>query len=62
MERGVIYDWNEFNMVADGGEFATLVYEETQDGRHWRWFELFEPQTAVAARKPPRNALTAAWW
>ncbi len=51
MEGGVIYDWNEFNMVADGGEFATLVYEETQDGRHWRWFELFEPQTAITAEE-----------
>ena len=51
VEGGVIYSWNEFNMVADGGEFATLVYEETQDGRHWRWFELFEPQTSITARE-----------
>ena len=49
VEGGVIYGWNEFNLVADDGEFATLVYEETQDGRHWRWFELFEPRTSITA-------------
>jgi hypothetical protein len=51
VEGGVIYSWNEFNMVADSGEFATLVYEETQDGRHWGWFELFEPQTPITAEE-----------
>ncbi len=49
VEGGVIYYWNEFNMVADDGEFATLVYEETQDGRHWGWFELFEPHPPITA-------------
>jgi hypothetical protein len=49
VEGGVIYCWNEFNLVADDGGFATLVYEETQDGRHWRWFELFEPRTSITA-------------
>jgi hypothetical protein len=51
VEGGVIYCWNEFNMVADDGGFATLVYEETQDGRHWRWFELFEPRTSITAEE-----------
>jgi len=43
-EAGSIYYWNEYNLQNDTGESATLVYEVTERGPEWRWFELFEPQ------------------
>lgn len=49
MEDGIIYGWNEFNMVADTGESATLVFEQTQRGPEWRWFTMFEPEFELTA-------------
>jgi hypothetical protein len=48
-EGGAIYGWHEFNLETDAGESATLVYEETDYGNYWRWFELFEPESPMSA-------------
>jgi len=48
-EAGETYYWNEFNLESDGGEVATLVYEETERGGEWRLFEMFEPQQPMTA-------------
>jgi len=48
-EEGEIYYWNEFNLAAVDGTFATLVYEETQQGGEWRLFTLFEPESELTA-------------
>ncbi|HWX21082.1 MAG TPA: DUF4178 domain-containing protein [Candidatus Binatia bacterium] len=48
-EAGSIYYWNEFNLQTDTGEAATLVYEVTERGPEWRWFEMFEPQFPMTA-------------
>ena len=49
-EGGETYYWNEFNLVSDDGESATLVFEETERGGQWRLFTLFEPEFAMAAQ------------
>ena len=48
-EAGTVYYWNEYNLQTDSGESATLVYEVTERGPEWRWFELFEPQFPMTA-------------
>jgi Domain of unknown function (DUF4178) len=48
-EEDIIYAWNEFNMVADTGETATLVFEETSCGPEWRWFTMFDPEFELPA-------------
>lgn len=48
-EAGTVYYWNEYNLQTDAGESATLVYEVTERGPEWRWFELFEPQFPMTA-------------
>jgi hypothetical protein len=48
-EEGGTYYWNEFNLESDGGEVATLVYEETERGGEWRLFHLFEPACPMTA-------------
>jgi hypothetical protein len=48
-EDGETYYWNEYNLESDGGEEATLVYEETEQGGEWRLFELFEPEHPMTA-------------
>lgn len=54
MDGGVIYGWNEFNLQTDSGKSATLVFEEgANEGIHWRWFEMFDPQTAISAEELP---------
>ncbi|TAK95311.1 MAG: DUF4178 domain-containing protein [Verrucomicrobia bacterium] len=45
---GTTYYWNEFNIVSDGGESATLVYEETERGGEWKLFTLFEPESPMS--------------
>jgi len=49
IDDGVAYYWNEFNLHADSGESATLVYEVTEHGGEWRWFTMFEPQFPITA-------------
>jgi hypothetical protein len=48
-EDGETYYWNEFNLESDGGEAATLVYEETEHGGEWRLFQMFEPEHPMTA-------------
>jgi hypothetical protein len=48
-EEDMIYGWNEFNLVTDTGEAATLVFEQTQRGPEWRWFTMFEPEFELPA-------------
>jgi hypothetical protein len=46
---GERYYWNEFNLVSDGGETATLVHEEGDHGVEWKMFVLFEPEFPLSA-------------
>jgi hypothetical protein len=46
---GERYFWNEFNLVSDAGETATLVHEEGEHGIEWRMFVLFEPEFPMSA-------------
>jgi len=32
VEDGEIYHWNEFNLLSETGETATLVFERTERG------------------------------
>ena len=48
-DGGETYYWNEFNLVSDSGESATLVFEETERGGEWRLFTLFVPEFAMTA-------------
>ncbi|HEX9046432.1 MAG TPA: hypothetical protein VF988_05340 [Verrucomicrobiae bacterium] len=48
-ENGETYFWNEFNLQADDGSSADLVYEETEHGGQWRMFSLFEPEYPLTA-------------
>ena len=43
-DAGEWYFWNEFNLVTDDGTTATLVYEEDEQGLHWRIFTQFDPE------------------
>lgn len=45
---GERYFWHEFFLKAPGGEEATLVFEETESGPTWRYFEYFEPQNPLS--------------
>lgn len=49
VDDGTTYYWNEFNLKADSGEEATLVYEVTESGAEWRWFTMFDPQFPITA-------------
>ncbi len=49
VDDGTAYYWNEFNLKADSGESATLVYEVMERGGEWRWFTLFDPQFPITA-------------
>lgn len=46
---GQRYYWNEFNLVSDSGETATLVHDEGENGDEWRMFVLFEPEFPMSA-------------
>lgn len=48
---GEDYGWNEYRLVADNGEEATLVHEEEEEGGPWKLFRLFEPLRPIAARE-----------
>jgi len=49
VDDGETYYWNEFNVEADDGSSADLVYEETERGGEWRLFTLFEPDAPMTA-------------
>jgi hypothetical protein len=46
---GERYFWNEFNLVSDNGDSATLVREEGESGIEWRMFVMFEPEFPLSA-------------
>jgi hypothetical protein len=48
-DAGQTYYWNEFNLLSDDGDCATLVFEETERGGQWRLFTYFEPQFPITA-------------
>ena len=43
------YYWNEYHLVNDAGQSATLVFEETDDGPAWKLFTLFAPTDPLTA-------------
>ncbi len=45
---GERYYWHEFFLKADSGEEATLVFEETDGGPTWKYFEYLEPQKPLS--------------
>lgn len=46
---GERYYWNEFRLVGEGGDEATLVHEVGERGVEWRMFVLFEPEYPLSA-------------
>jgi hypothetical protein len=48
-EAGETYYWNEFNLIGDDGQCATLVYEEGENGPVWRVFTLIDPAVPLTA-------------
>src|SRR5512140_1847742 len=48
-DEGQTYYWNEFNLLSDEDDSATLVYEETEKGGEWRLFTYFDPQFPITA-------------
>ncbi len=54
-EDGETYYWNEFNLLDDSGQSATLVYEETENGGEWKLFMYFDPTRALNAAEAARK-------
>jgi hypothetical protein len=50
-DEGETYYWNEFHLVDDAGDSATLVFEQTENGPEWRLFTQFEPAQPLSARE-----------
>ncbi len=50
-EAGDIYYWQEFNLVGDNGQSATLVYESSENGPEWKLFTLFEPEFPMSLQE-----------
>jgi hypothetical protein len=50
-DGGEKYYWNEFNLVGDGDDSVTLVYEETEAGGEWKLFTLFEPESPISMQE-----------
>ena len=46
---GETYQWNEFNLVDGFGRNATLVFEETEAGPAWKFFNSCEPLRPLSA-------------
>ena len=51
VDAGAIYYWNEFNLETSGGNYATLVFEETGCGGKWRFFEMFDPREPMTSEE-----------
>jgi hypothetical protein len=49
VEHGETYYWNEFRLVDDSGDLATLVYEEAESGPTWQLFLPFTPARPIPA-------------
>lgn len=48
-EDGETYYWNEYNLEAESGEAATLVFDETERTSQWRLFTMFDPEYPMTA-------------
>ena len=48
-DHGETYYWNEFRLVDEAGNLATLVYEETDDRPTWQLFLPFTPARPLPA-------------
>lgn len=48
-DNGETYYWNEFDIVDEAGEPATLVFEDTDRGGEWKLFTMFEPEYPMTA-------------
>ncbi len=54
-EDGETYYWNEYNLVDDSGQSATLVFEEVEEGPEWKLFILFDPVEPMTATEAARK-------
>ncbi len=52
---GETWYWNEYNLLDDSGQNATLVFEETENGPEWKLFVRFEPLTPMTAAEAARK-------
>jgi hypothetical protein len=52
---GETYYWNEFNLVDDSGQNATLVFEEVEEGPEWKLFIMFDPVAPMTAAEAARK-------
>ncbi len=57
IDDGRSYYWNEYNLRADSGESAILVYDTSDRIAEWRWFTTFEPQTPITATEAATKRL-----
>lgn len=53
-EDGETWYWNEFLLRADDNTEATLVFEDTERGPVWRFFEYFEPASPFSVTEASR--------
>ena len=54
-QGGETYYWNEFHLIDDSGQSATLVFEETENGPEWKLFMLFDPVHPLTAAEAARK-------
>lgn len=54
-DGGETYFWNEFNIINDEGESATLVFEETELGGEWKLFIYIEPADRLTAAEAAKK-------
>ncbi len=48
-EDGETYYWHEFNLQADDGTYADLVFDESEGVGQWKLFTMFEPEYSMTA-------------
>jgi len=53
-DAGETYYWNEYHLVDDTGQSATLVFEEVEEGPEWKLFILFDPVQPMTAAEAAR--------
>ncbi|MBM3858811.1 MAG: DUF4178 domain-containing protein [Verrucomicrobia bacterium] len=53
--QGETYYWNEFHLMDDTGQSATLVFEEGEGGPEWKLFVMFEPVEPMAVAEAARK-------
>ncbi len=54
-DAGETWRWNEFHLVSDTGESATLVYEDSEGPVQWKLFTLFEPRAPLSVEEASRR-------